>query len=96
MTHLFTLDTKGNVSDTKGNHVATLSDDSNILDFLAGVRAAFDAIGQEIKGEIIREADIWAWEAAAVARTKGPMLHLPTERHPRPVKSPPFLGRRSI
>ena len=66
MPHLFTLDTKGNVFDANGNHVARLSDDSNILDFLAGVRAGHGPI----EGEIIREADIWAWEAAAVRREK--------------------------
>jgi hypothetical protein len=69
--HLFTMETNGDVIDAKGNIVARLSDDSHILDFLAGVRAAFDTIGQEIKGEIIRDGDWQAWEAATVRRIKG-------------------------
>lgn len=70
MPHLFTMDTNGNVFDAKGECVANLSDDSNILDFLSGVRAAFDAMGRTISGEIIRDGDWQGWEAATVARKR--------------------------
>jgi len=64
MNHLLTMNTKGELIDANGQWVATLSDDSNILDFLAGFRAGHGPVN----GAIIREADIFAWEAATVTR----------------------------
>lgn len=68
MPHLFTMTQGGDIFDARGVVVAHLSDDSHICDFLSGVRAAYDSIGREIKGEIIRDGDYQAWEAATVAR----------------------------
>lgn len=75
--HLFTMETTGDVIDAKGNIVARLSDDSHISDFLLGVRAGYDSLGLSIPGEIIREGDYQAWEAATVARKRKP-VKLPT------------------
>ena len=70
MSHLFTMNTDGNVSDASGKVVASLGDQSHILDFMSGVAAGVHAVGREIVGEIIREGDYQAWEAAAVARER--------------------------
>jgi len=70
--HLFTMQTNGDILDLSGNVVARLSDDSHISDFLLGVRAGYDSAGLSIPGEIIREGDYQAWEAATVARKNAP------------------------
>jgi hypothetical protein len=65
--HLFTLDTDGNVRNAAGDIVHRLSDTSYLTDFLAGVRA----VSGPIDGEIIRDGDWQAWEAATVKRLTG-------------------------
>jgi len=64
--HHLTMSTDGRISDLGGNVVAHLSDTSHIGDFLLGYRAGHGPVD----GEIIRWADIVAWEAASVQRWK--------------------------
>ena len=84
MPHLFTLTTTGRILNIHGIEVTRIKDTYNIGEWLLDFRAAY---GKPIEGEIIREADIWAWEAATVARKRAAKL-------PRSFST--YSGRRSI
>ena len=82
MKHLLTMTTDGTISDASGEVVARLSDTSYIGDFLLGFRAGHGPV----EGEIIRDGDYQAWEAACVAREnarKTPQVPAKGEAMPR-------------